>query len=189
MVMTKKLWVAFLLVVLSLNLSGCGRDLSGNSYQSSSTLNIVLPGIVLAKRDIKITENERLGDNTTGAVAGALAGGALASSGNNSGAMIIGGALVGGVTGAVAQSALSTAKGVEYIVKVDTSTLTGTYYEGSRAMRNALAAVRASGIITIVQAQEGKAKNPVIDEGQDVLVILSDNRSRIIPAPTPNKSR
>ncbi|WP_342259937.1 hypothetical protein [Candidatus Tisiphia endosymbiont of Metellina segmentata] len=55
------------------------------------------------------------------------------------------------------------------------------YYEGSRLLRNAIAAVRATGIITIVQAKEDKT-NPVINEGQDVLVILSEKRSRLIPA-------
>lgn len=163
------------------SLSGCGRDLSNSTYTSESTLNIVLQGKVLAKRDIKIKENERLTDNTGGAVIGAVGGGLAGAQagGNNLG--IAGGALAGGVAGAVIQSALSTQKGVEYIVQVDNSSLKEEYYEGSRLMRNAIAAVKATGIITIVQ-DKPKKNEAVISEGQNVLVIISDNRTRVVPA-------
>ena len=108
-------------------------------------------------------------------------GGALAASNSNSAAVVVGGAIVGGVTGAIMQSAFGTSKGTEYIVEVDRSNLRDDYYEGSRLLRNALAAVRATGVITIVQAKEGK-NNPVISEGQNVLIILSEKRTRLIPA-------
>ena len=170
----------FLLLVTSLN--GCGRDLSANTYTSDSTLNITLQGKLIAKRDIKIKEDEKLGDNTVGGIAGAVGGGALAHHNSDNAAVVVGGAIVGGLTGAVLQSALGTSKGVEYIVQVDRSNLQDNYYEGSRLLRNAMAAVRATGMITIVQAKEGK-NNPVINEGQNVLIILSEKRTRLIPAP------
>ena len=180
--MVKKLLYIFPLLIIIPTLSGCGRDLAANTYTSDSTLNIILKGKLLAKRDVKIKESEKLGDNTTGALVGGVGGGVLAASAsNNNAAVVVGGAIVGGLTGAVMQSALGTSKGVEYIVQVDRSNLQENYYEGSRLVRNALAAVRATGIITIVQAKEDKT-NPVINEGQDVLIILSEKRTRLIPA-------
>jgi outer membrane lipoprotein SlyB len=162
-------------------LSGCGRDLSANTYTSDSTLNISLRGKLLAKRDIVIKENDKLGDNSTGSLVGAVGGAVAGGQINNSAPLIVGGAIVGGVTGAIVQSALGTSKGVEYIVEVDKTELQTDYYEGSRMLRNALAAIRATGIITIIQAKENK-DNPVINEGQDVIIILSEKRTRIIPA-------
>ncbi|MFU7500668.1 MAG: hypothetical protein ACJBCI_03110 [Candidatus Tisiphia sp.] len=179
--MIKKLLYTFLILIIASTISSCGRNLAANTYTSDSTLNIVLEGKLLAKRDIKITEDERLGDNAVGGLTGAVAGGAVAASGTNNAAIIVGGAIVGGVTGAIMQSALGASKGTEYIVQVNRSNLKDDYYEGSRLLRNAIAAVRATGIITIVQAREDKT-NPVINEGQDVLVILSEKRSRLIPA-------
>ncbi|WP_341750620.1 hypothetical protein [Candidatus Tisiphia endosymbiont of Sialis lutaria] len=179
--MIKKFLCSFLILIIASTLSSCGRNLAAITYTSDSTLNIVLEGKLLAKRDIKITENEKLGDNTTGALAGSVAGGAVAASGSKNLALIVGGAIVGGVTGATMQAALGTSNGIEYIVQVDRSNLKDDYYEGSRLLRNAIAAVRATGVITIVQAKEDK-DNPVINEGQNVLVILSEKRTRLIPA-------
>lgn len=178
--MIKNIVSIFLIFAISPFLSGCGRDLSSNTYTSDSTLNITLKGKLLAKRSIKIKEDEKLGDNTAGALIGGVGGGAIAANNSNSAALVVGGAIVGGLTGAIMQSALGTSQGVEYIVEVDRSNLRDDYYEGSRMLRNALAAVRATGIITIVQAKEGKT-NPVIHEGQNVLIILSEKRTRLIP--------
>ncbi len=44
-----------------------------------------------------------------------VTGGAVAASGTNNAAIIVGGAIVGGVTGAIMQSALGASKGTEYI--------------------------------------------------------------------------
>ena len=178
----KKIFTHILVsLLLFSSLSGCGRDLSSSTYTSDSTLNVVLHGKVLAKREVNIKETEKLGDNSTGALGGAIAGGTLMSSNTRSSGATVAGALIGSVAGAAVQSALSTSKGTEYIVQVDKSKLEEDYYAGSRSIRNALSAVRATGIITVVQAKEG-SKTPKISEGQDVLVILSDNRTRIIPA-------
>ena len=168
------------LLALSL-LTGCARDLSSSTYTSDSTLNIALKGRIISKRDVKVSETERLGDNTTGAMAGALAGGLGAANSNNSGVVVAGGAILGGVAGAAVQSALGTSRGTEYIVEIDRSQLLDDYYEGSRLLRNSVAAIRATGLITIIQAKENK-KEPVLSEGQSVLVILSEKRSRLIPA-------
>lgn len=169
-------------ILLFSSLTGCGRDLSDATYTSSSTLNVVLKGKVLAKRDVTIKENERLGDNSAGSGIGAVGGGiAGANMGNGNGLGTYGGAVAGGLAGAVIQSALSTKKGVEYIVQVDKSALKDDYYDGSRMMRNAISAVKATGIITVVQDRP-KKNEVVINEGQNVLVILSNNRTRVVSA-------
>lgn len=162
-------------------ISGCARDLSSSTYTSDSTLNIILQGCILSKREVKIKENERLGDNSAGIVAGGLGGGLAAASSGNNAAVVVGGAVVGSLAGAVIQSALGTSDAMEYIVEVDRSKLQENYYEGSRLLRNALAAIRATGIVTIIQSKESKDSN-VLRENQNVLVILSEKRTRIIPA-------
>ena len=102
-----------------------------------------------------------------------------ASASNGNGLATIGGAAAGAIFGAVAQNALGTTAGMEYIVKVDTSKLSNDYYEGSALMRNALAAVKTSGIVTVVQAKEAKT-DPELAIGQNVLVIISEKRARVI---------
>jgi outer membrane lipoprotein SlyB len=179
--MIRKILNILLALSLASTLAGCGRDLSTNTYTSDSTLNIVLKGKVVAKRDVTIKETEKLGDNTTGALAGGATGGLVAANSSNNTAVIAGSAIVGGITGALVESALSTSKGVEYIVDIDRSDLQDNYYEGNRMIGNTLAAVRATGTITVVQAKGGK-NEPVISEGQAVRVIVSEKRTRIIPA-------
>jgi outer membrane lipoprotein SlyB len=175
----KNLKISALLLVAAFSLTGCARDLSSETYTSDSTLNIVLEGVVVSTREIKIKESDRLGDNTAGAAIGGVTGGAIAhSSGGGTGA-IVGSAVAGGVVGALSQGALSTAKGTEFIVKVDKSKLGDNYYEGSARMRNALASVKATGMVTVIQAVE-KVKEKQIQVGEKVLVVVSENRSRVI---------
>lgn len=169
---------AFLLIITSI--SGCGRDLSHITYTSDSTLNIVLYGQVLSSREVKIRESEKLEDGA-GSTIGALGGAAGAGTATDGSLpAIIGGAVVGGVFGAVTERSLSSTTGVEYIVKVDTSKLQDEYYEGSALMRNSIAAVKTTGVVTIVQARE-KKQSQLIQPGQKVLVIVSEKRTRVIP--------
>jgi outer membrane lipoprotein SlyB len=180
MTIIKKLSIkAFTIIFAVISLSGCARDLSSSVYTSDSTLNIVLEGQILSARNVKIKENDKLGQNTQGATIGSLGGGAAGYSTRGGGAAVIGGAIVGGIIGAATEQALSTAQGMEYVVKVDTSKMEKDYYEGSPLMRNSLAAVKANGIITVVQAKESK-NEPLITPGQSVLVIISEKRVRVI---------
>ncbi|MDX2050364.1 MAG: hypothetical protein SFT93_04260 [Rickettsiaceae bacterium] len=161
-------------------LSACARDLSHSTYTSSSTVNIVLPGVVLATRSVQIKEHDSAYDNTAGTAVGAIAGGASAArSSRAKTAPVIGAAILGGIAGNVIEGALGTSKGIEYIVKVDTTKLNNKYYDGSSLMRKSIAAVKASGMITIVQS-ENKKESPIL-EGQKVLIVISENRVRIIP--------
>jgi outer membrane lipoprotein SlyB len=168
-----------LLLIAIFSISGCARDLSSSTYTSDSTLNIVLEGIIVSSRDIKIKESDRLSDNSIGAVGGGLGGGILAHSSGGGGGAIVGGAIGGAVIGALAQDAFSSAKGTEFIVKVDKSKFSDDYYEGSALMRNAISAAKATGMVTIIQKSE-KDKSKMIQVGENVLVIISENRARVI---------
>ena len=153
----KNLRILPLLLLIILSLTGCARDLSSTTYTSDSTLNIVLEGILVSSRAIKIKESDRLSDNSAGAALGGLGGGAIAHSS-------------GGGT---------SAKGTEFIVKIDKSKLSDDYYEGSARMRNAISAAKTTGVITVIQTSE-KTKEKMIQVGENVLVIISENRSRVI---------
>lgn len=168
------------MLILALGLlSSCARDLSSNMYTSDSTLSLTMIGRVISARPVTVKNTDSLGQNGTGIVGGAFMGGAaggLASNNNSDrGAMIVGGAVLGSLVGAVIERSASKAKGIEYIIKIDTSSLTDQYYEGTAIMRNAVSSARTSGILTIVQGQD----NP-LEEGQEVYVILSPNRARVI---------
>ena len=160
-------------------LSGCARDLSSSVYTSDSTLSLTMEGKVLSVRDITIKGSDKLSDNT----GGMLAGGALAvvaasnvGGGNGQAAAIVGGAIAGAVIGTIAEDKLSQSQGKEYIIKVDTSNLKNDYYEGSASMRNAISAATTNGLITVVQGIESP-----LSEGQEVYVIFSGKRTRVIP--------
>lgn len=167
-------------ILLAILLSGCARDLSSNVYTSDSTLSLTVEGEVIDRRDVIVKNHDKLGDNTTGALAGGVLGGVAGSgvgSGSGTASAVVGGAIIGGVAGAVIEGKLSTSKGYEYIIKVDSSKIKSDYYEGSAAMRSAISAASTSGLITIVQGQD-----IMIPVGQKVYVIFSGSRTRVIPA-------
>lgn len=177
---TQNIRKAFSIIVALSLVSGCARDLSTNMYVSDSTMNLTLEGVVVSSRAIKIKETDQLGNNSAGALAGAATGGALgAVAGNGSGKAlaIVGGAIAGGVAGAVIQDKLGQSTGYEYIVKVDTSKIKDTYFEGNTSMRHVISTAKVNGLITVVQG-----KDIILSSGQKVYVIYSENRTRIIPA-------
>lgn len=154
--------------------SSCARDLSSSVYTSDSTMNLTLEGQVIAARNITLKESDRLLDSKEGMLGGGALGGFAAGKGGSSTAAtagIIGGAIIGSIV----QNKLGEAQGKEYIIKVDTSKLTNKYFEGTAAMRNAIAAATTSGLITVIQGVD----NP-LSEGQTVYVIFSEKRVRVI---------
>ena len=179
-IIMKKTKILSLVLLPSLILTAsCARDLSSNMYTTDSTMNLTLEGKVISVRNVTLKESDRLGNNSGGMVAGGLAGGvAGGSAGNGSSGGVILGALVGAAAGAVVQDSLSTTQGFEYIVKVDPAKIKYQYYEGSPAMRAAISSATTSGLITIVQQD----KESAVKVDQNVYVIFSDNRTRIIPA-------
>lgn len=172
----KKIKALFLVSLLVL--TGCSRDLSSTTYVSDATLNIVLEGVLVSSREITIKDTDRVGDNVAGTAIGGI-GGALAGNAAGGSGAAIAGAVAGGVFGAFTQSALSSERGIEYIVKIDRTQLKDDYYEGSAAMRHAIAASKATGVVTVIQSKEREeGKKPQI--GDNVLVIISEHRSRVI---------
>ncbi len=167
-----------LIPIVILALTGCARDLSNTTYTSDSTMNIVLEGVIVSARDIKIKESDRLKDNTLGGGAGAVGGGLAASRGTGNSVAILGGVVAGGLAGALVEQGLSTAKGVEYIVKVDRSQISSDFYEGSAMIRNALSAAKTTGAITVIQSPKGREELRV---GTHALIIVSDKKSMVIP--------
>ena len=158
------------IVILSTLLTGCARDLSSNMYTSDSTLSLTLVGEVISVRSVIIKDSDKLSDNIGGGLAGGAMGGVLGSGvgkGTGQTAAIVGGVIVGIVVGAAVQDKLGQSKGYEYIIKVDTSKLKSSYYEGSHAMRNAISSATTSGLITIVQAAD-----QLVKEGEEVYVMV-----------------
>jgi outer membrane lipoprotein SlyB len=101
-------------------LSGCARNISPNTYTGNSvgTVQLVKPGVILAKRTITIDNTTPigvLGGATAGAAAGSLIGGNTAV--NVIGA--VGGVVIGGAVGNTVDKAINTHTGTEYIIKLD----------------------------------------------------------------------
>lgn len=174
--LTKITSVLSLIVILS----GCARDLSSSMYTSDSTMSLTMEGIVVATRAVTIKNSDKMQDNTGGMLAGGAMGAALGSgAGGGSGKTmtVVGGAIAGGLVGAALQGKLGESKGLEYIVKVDTSKIKDQYFDGNAAMRNVVATAKLNGLVTVVQQDKESLK-----EGQKVYVIFSENRTRVIPA-------
>lgn len=178
--MQRKILQIISILVSSIMLTSCARDLSSNVYTSDATMNLTLQGEIIAVRQVKIKESDRLSDNTAGALGGGAMGAVLGSGvggGTGKGAAVVGGAILGAGMGAAVQGKFGETKGFEYIIKVDTSKLKSDYYEGNAAMRSAISSATTSGLITVVQS----IKDP-LNEGQKVYVIFSDKRTRVIAA-------
>jgi len=177
---TLSLKIVAIVTAMSL-LSGCARDLSSDMYTSDSTLSLTLEGVIVAARPVKVKESDKLANNGTGILAGgamgAVAGSTVGGGASGTAAGMIGGAVVGGLVGGAIQGKLGESKGYEYIVKVDSSKLKDTYFDGNAAMRNAVSTARVGGLITVVQGTD-----VILREGQKVYVTYSENRTRVIAA-------
>jgi outer membrane lipoprotein SlyB len=105
-------------LVLTLLLAGCGNRYSADEYATRAVqqANRTEQGVVAGFRRIQIAA-----DGTTGAAAGAAAGGVLGSAtpGNRVAEALgaVGGALMGGLIGSAAERAANSGDGVEYVVR------------------------------------------------------------------------
>ncbi len=173
-------FATFLMVISSVLVVACARDLSSNTYTSDSTLSLTLEGQIKSVRPIVIKDSDQLSRNSTGIISGGALGGVAASNvggGNGKALAVVGGVIAGAALGALAESELGKQDGFEYIVKVDTSKLKGDYYEGSGAMRSAISAATTNGLVTIIQGND-----VVLSKGEKVYAIFSDKRTRLVPA-------
>lgn len=176
----KTLFIRFsAILTLLATLSGCARDLSSSMYTSDSTLSLTMEGVIISTRPVKIKNKDKMEDNVGGMLAGGAMGAAVGTGiggGSGNTMAIVGGAIAGGLAGAAIQGKLGEAQGIEYIVKVDTSKMKDTYFDGNAAMRNVVATAKLNGLVTVVQGTD----NP-LSVGQKVYVIYSENRTRVIP--------
>lgn len=164
--MNKTSLVLVSLSLTSLLLSGCARQISPNAYteahvgETSRTYRCTIVSV----RAVTVGAGERLEDNTTGMLVGAGAGGLAGSAvggGHGNTAAIIGGALVGGILGTMAEKELKTQDGIEYVVELENGKLR-----------------------TVVQGA------PALGVGQNALLIIGEKgRSRLVADNNPSAYR
>lgn len=110
-------------------LSGCARNISANTYDARSMNGsgmISHPCTVVSVRVIAVEEGDYLEDNKTGTLMGGVAGGLAGSmiGGGRGRTLATGvGALAGAVGGALAEKALKSQTGYEYIVRLQDGSL------------------------------------------------------------------
>lgn len=183
----------FVCALMAFMIAGCTRNMNSSTYTAGSSGGVVLKGTVVSARPITIKNSDKLGDNGTGALAGAAVGGVGGSAvGKSSGnaAAVVGGAIAGAVAGALIQDALSTQEGMEYIVKIDKEYESG---EKKTKKRSDITHNRASvqdNVQGSIDLQEMRTSMLSVIQGKDVLfqkgdrvyVIYSDDRPRLTPA-------
>jgi outer membrane lipoprotein SlyB len=144
------------LFVVPFILSACNPP-SQNRYDSPDIGHnaIIQFGVVLSERQVEITGQNTGAGAVGGTAAGAIAGSALGQ-GRGSLLMLVGGAIVGGIAGHIAEQALKDRQGVEYIVKFPATTQ------------------------SIVQ-NIAKTDTP-ISKGECVMVQMNGSYQRVLPA-------
>ncbi len=163
--MVRRLYVIVALGAASLNLSGCAPKLGAGQYSVSDVkggMSNVHYGTIVSKNTVQINTKEA-GDESrpgTGAVMGAVAGGALGSQiGGGRARYATGalGALAAGVAGHFVEEYMTTAEGFSYQIKLD-----------------------RGGLVNVTQGTD-----PVLSVGQRVSVVEPTSgrgRARVVPA-------
>jgi len=116
-----KKFITAAIVPALLALAGCAADIGANQYDSSSVGSIsqALPGTVISVRAIQVRDNDRSAGTALGGIAGGIAGSQIGR-GSTAGILgAVGGTLIGGAAGNMAQKGLSSQQGYEYIIKLD----------------------------------------------------------------------
>ena len=137
------------------SLTSCAREISSDVYVANRVgeVSTTYSGIVRNVRQVCVDASESLGDNQTGIIGGAAAGGLI---GNAFGGNLLPtavGAVAGAVGGSMIEKKLKQQSALEYIVEIENG-----------------------GLMTIVQGCDN-----FINIGQPVYVIVSQSgRSRII---------
>ena len=121
----KKLLVISVVVLMLLSGFGCAKNINPSTYRPSDAGKVQSSssGTVIDVRFVQIEGNRSGMGTAAGAGAGGLGGAALARSGSNSvgksAVGIIGGAIVGGLIGTLAEEGLTRQEGYEYQVRMD----------------------------------------------------------------------
>ncbi len=180
-------------ILSSLVLTGCARNMGSDVYTSTASAGKVLEGKVISARPVTIKETDKLANNQVGGLGGGLAGavaGSAIGAGKGQIAATIGGAILGAVAGAVAEDALSKSEGMEYVVRIDpkyvskapTSTKTTKVSIGRASIDDDIkqsisVANTKSDLISVVQGRD-----VVFQAGQRVLIIYNNDRPRLTSA-------
>ncbi len=181
----KKLPIGLLIASCTL-LASCTRNMSSDVYTTSSSSGKVIEGTIVSARSVTIKENDKLTKNSGGILGGGLAGGVAGSAiGNGSGNAIavVGGALLGAAAGALAEDALGTSEGMEYVVNINEKHKSAAHNKRtatigkssvSNDINNSIDVSASTNLISVVQS-----KDVIFHKGQKVLVIYSNDRPRI----------
>lgn len=111
----------FLILVISFTLAACGANLNVDRYETSGagTVNTVSEGVIINVRPVTIaTENGDVGQ-LAGGIVGGVAGSMVSDNTLVQTIGAVGGAVLGGYVGGKTQEGLSSQRGMEYIVKLD----------------------------------------------------------------------
>ena len=173
-------------------LSACARNMSSEVYSSSTSVGKVVYGTVVSARAITIKDNDQIGKNGAGVLAGGALGAAAGSgAGKGSGktTATVGGALAGAVVGALVQDQLSSQPGMEYIVRLEGKPVAPTKKtkktvnlragdEISNEVNDSAELVNTSTeTISVIQDD-----SVILSPGQRVMVVYRDDRARLQPA-------
>ena len=168
--------------------AACARNMNSNVYSDSATPGKVLEGTVISARPVTIKAHDKLQDNTLGGVGGGVAGGLLGSQVGNGGGSVagaIGGALLGAVGGALAEDALGSSDGTEYLIKLDKKYLQEYHTISKKIVSNGKNSVEQGMTSTDVPSKTdivsvAQAPDESIRKGSRVYVIYNDDRPRVV---------
>jgi outer membrane lipoprotein SlyB len=181
-----------ILVIVTLFLSSCGRNMDSTVYTSSSAVGKVLEGTVINARPVTIKDSDKLGDNALGGIAGGVAGGVGGNAigkGHGNTAATVGGVIAGAVLGAVVQDSLSTTKGMEYVVRIDKKYVNSIPNKTSKKQIKVGDSSIDADVKDSISVEDTKTdlvsvvqgKDVVFQPGQRVLVIYNNDRPRLAP--------
>lgn len=111
------------LSVIAVTATACAPNISPDTYSTSSAgqVNRVIAGTIVSAREVQVSgDTLTQGGGMIGTLAGGAAGGIAGSSigqGRGSALAAIGGAVLGGALGNVAEKKITSQRGMEYVVK------------------------------------------------------------------------
>ncbi|MDR1982412.1 MAG: glycine zipper 2TM domain-containing protein [Holosporaceae bacterium] len=119
----KKVVASVVLCGCLVMIGGCARNISSSTYDAKTlgSASSTYPCTVVSVRKVIVEEGERLEDNKTGGLIGAITGGVLGNSvGGGRGRAITtaAGALAGAAAGAYAEKSLKSQEAFEYTVEL-----------------------------------------------------------------------
>lgn len=115
----KNIFVIVLSTVMCVLISGCARNVNPNTYtaQEVGRPSRVASGVIISKRPVSIDANSGAG-GLAGTAAGAAAGSAVGGSPAGNLVAMIGGAVIGGLTGDAIDKSVNHHQGFEYIIRL-----------------------------------------------------------------------